>query len=590
MNQVDFKDKIIISNSTILIITFCALLLLVYGVIETYDFTLKTSKTSHQNKQQEIVKSAGLGIKSNIEHLVNDLKLFAELNSLDSKEKKIFLDRLFTEGLESIFVVDNRMEFVFNEGEKLSNWIKQDIIKFYSSLDTLTNIDAGYYWVSNVKPKDQSFPEHNFIFLLLIEYPDESLLQKDYSKSSFIGCVVNFDSLITKYITPHKLTENDFVWVMDGEGRLIFHPNHREMLLRSTKDLSEDCTDCHKSFEIQNNMLVGSSSTGEYYIEGEPKKIMAYTPVHFHNQKWILAISTYLPNVIENVRNSFLFVFALAGAFIALLLILGYIAYYINLNRIRAVESQKHLQQVQNFQEKLNHAAKLASIGELVDSVAHEINTPTGIISSTADVLLLDECAQNRCSNDLRIIKDQTRRIGKYTKSLLRFSRRMPFQPELNDVIELINECIFIVNPKLRTNRINILQNVPNEFPKFTFDRGRLEQVIINLLNNAIDFVEHDGSITIKLEQYVTDGWEWAFISVADNGKGIPSENLELIFEPFFSTKPLTEGTGLGLSISKAIIERHEGILKVKSDPNGGTEFLIHLPMRKVKGEDAKQS
>jgi len=570
--------------------TLCLLLLFVYGVIEIYDFTLDNSKLNHQKKQFEIVKSAGLGIKSNIEHLVSDLNLFAQINPTDPEQKSIFLNKLWGEGIESVFSLDEGIKILSIEGESLSVWIEDELRNSTVIFDSSTNSLEINYWLSQVKPKSQNNSHEDFILLLLIKAPDKPGRGNTSTGKRFIGCVLDFDWLIEKYISPHRLSESDFVWVMDGEGRLIYHPNHREMLLRSTRDLSEDCTDCHKSFEVQNDMLTGASSMGEYYIEGEPAKIMAYDPVNFPNQKWILAISTYLPQVVQDVRNSFLIVFALSGVFISLLIVLGYSAYYINLKRIRAMESQKHLEQLQSFQEKLNHAAKLASIGELVDSVAHEINTPAGIISSTADILLLDDCTKLKCANDLKVIKDQTKRIGKYTKSLLRFSRRLPFLPELNDVIDLINECVFIVGPKLRTNRIKIQQILPEFFPKFTFDRGRLEQVIINLLNNAIDFVDHDGLIVIKLDNYEKDENEWVLISVSDNGKGIPPENLESIFEPFFSTKPIAQGTGLGLSISKAIIERHEGILEAKSDPVSGTEFLIHLPMKREKGEDGKQS
>jgi len=108
-----------------------------------------------------------------------------------------------------------------------------------------------------------------------------------------------------------------------------------------------------------------------------------------------------------------------------------------------------------------------------------------------------------------------------------------------------------------------------------------VEQVIINLLNNAIDFVEAPGRITLKLETVLeTDSQEekMAVLTISDNGKGIADADLPNIFEPFYSTKPLSKGTGLGLSISKSIIERHNGQIKIKTKQNQGTSFMIYLP------------
>ncbi|PIZ63137.1 MAG: hypothetical protein COY19_10510 [Candidatus Marinimicrobia bacterium CG_4_10_14_0_2_um_filter_48_9] len=384
-----------------------------------------------------------------------------------------------------------------------------------------------------------------------------------------------------KFIAPLKLTQNDFAWVMDGSGRLIYHPNHEEMLLRSTKEIREDCMECHSSFAFQDNMIKSGSGVGEYFIQGESEKIMAYAPITLLNQRWVVAISTDHPAMVQSVMSTLLPIFILSGIFLLLLIAAGLALYYLNLKRARATEAQKHFQQVQKIQEKLDQAAKLASIGELVDSVAHEINTPTGIIATVTDGILLSDCAQMACAADLGVIKKQVRRIKTYTKSLLAFSRRMPFQPEPNDMIELIEECLFLVSPRIRANRVEVVRELPATFPKFTFDRPRVEQVIINLLNNAIDFVEAPGRITLKLETVLeTDSQEekMAVLTISDNGKGIADADLPNIFEPFYSTKPLSKGTGLGLSISKSIIERHNGQIKIKTKQNQGTSFMIYLP------------
>ena len=193
------------------------------------------------------------------------------------------------------------------------------------------------------------------------------------------------------------------------------------------------------------------------------------------------------------------------------------------------------------------------------------------------------DCAQTKCMEDIKLIKDQTKRIKNYTKSLLGFSRRMPFQPQPNNLIELINESVFLVNPKLKSNRVILEIKIPDNFPEFVFDKGRIEQVVVNLLTNSIDFVEVNGKIIIDLQIKVTEENEkqvkWAVISIIDNGAGISTENMQSIFEPFFSTKPIAKGTGLGLSISKAIVERHAGKIIVESELGKGTNIKVFLPM-----------
>ena len=356
------------------------------------------------------------------------------------------------------------------------------------------------------------------------------------------------------------------------------------MLLKSVNKTGNECQSCHKSFEVQKKMISGGESMAEYYIEGEPHKIMAYAPFALNNQEWVLAISTYLPFVVNDVTDSFFFIFLSSAGIIILIVLFGFGAYYINLKRIQAEEAEKHFIQAQNFQEKLNHASKLASIGELVDSVAHEINTPTGIISTISDTMLMLDCAKAKCFEDLNLIKEQTKRIRNYTKSLLGFSRRMPFQPQKNNLVELIDESIFLVGPRLKANSVKVEKQFTQDFPEFVFDRGRLEQVIINIMNNAIDFVEQNGKIIIKLEreQNEDEKTDNVVLSIIDNGAGISTENIKYIFEPFFSTKPLAKGTGLGLSISKAIIERHNGKIVVESELNKGTTFKVFLPMTKM--------
>ncbi|HSD63635.1 MAG TPA: ATP-binding protein, partial [Ignavibacteriaceae bacterium] len=267
------------------------------------------------------------------------------------------------------------------------------------------------------------------------------------------------------------------------------------------------------------------------------------------------------------------------------LLTLGFLLYFINLKRIRAEEAKRSLEEIHQYREQLNQASKLASIGELVDSVAHEINTPAGIIAAHADALLLEDDKNESIKEELNIIRNQTRRIADYTRTLLTYSRLMPFRPEAIRVKDLIEECIYLIGHRLKANKIQLEKNYDLSLPLLFTDKRQIEQVVINILNNAIDALPGGGKIKIKtskndimLHLPGSKKISGVNISIEDNGAGIKEENLSKIFNPFFSTKLDAQGTGLGLSISRTIIQRLRGKLDVESEEGKYTRFTITLP------------
>jgi two-component system NtrC family sensor kinase len=236
--------------------------------------------------------------------------------------------------------------------------------------------------------------------------------------------------------------------------------------------------------------------------------------------------------------------------------------------------------------DQLSQAAKLASIGELVDSVAHEINTPLGIISSHIDALKLQKDYPVKFSEDLEVIKNQTKRINNYTKSLLNYSHRIPFNPKPENLTAIIDECLFLLNPLFHSKRIKIIKNYNHDMPLIDIDKGQIEQVFINLFNNAADAIGINGEIRIDLHieekniSAVNKGEiKYAAITITDSGIGIQPKDINNIFETFFTTKQVGKGTGLGLPISKAIILRHKGKIEVYSEPRKFTTFRIFLPV-----------
>ncbi|NOX17454.1 MAG: hypothetical protein GXO87_04125 [Chlorobi bacterium] len=579
MNATKIKNILFKNNLNIIIggVTLLIIFLLFFAAVYIFNVAKEDAKRIHQAQQLELAKSAAHGIDTYFNRLEQDL-VYTTLYSESQKELKNYLaHQINKEVVKSVFLVDGNGRIILEEGKLLNDASKRIVGKLFSE-----NKQSGkfHFLYSEVLPYFENSGSDSLYFFILHLFANDSNSIDRNAKGS--GFLISFDWLMEQFIVPLKLSESDFAWVLDNSGKLIYHPTHSDMLLRNISDTDESCAECHSTFSVQKQMLAGKASTAEYSIGDEPNKIVGYYPIILGQKKWILAISTYLPAITADINKNFKAFFIASGTAILLILILAAVFFITNLNKIKATQAAKHLLETSRIQEKLNHASKLASLGELVDSVAHEINTPTGIISAEADSMLFDDKINQSVKNELRIIKKQTRRIADYTKSLLTYSRRMPFNPKVNDLIKLIDECLFLLNPKLRSKQIQIEKDFEREKIEFLFDWGKVEQVIINIISNAVDFIGENPKITIKVtfenETEEKNIKKYTVIRISDNGSGVAEQNRELIFDPFFSTKEPGKGTGLGLSISKAIVKRHGGKISVESNNESGATFVIKLP------------
>ena len=144
----------------------------------------------------------------------------------------------------------------------------------------------------------------------------------------------------------------------------------------------------------------------------------------------------------------------------------------------------------------------------------------------------------------------------------------------------MTEECLYLLGHRFKAKQITIVKNYNESIPLINADQRQLEQVLINILNNAVDAVKSRGEIAISINPANNNSIEGTEIKIKDNGIGIEKENIEKVFDPFFSTKLKSNGTGLGLSIAKAIVARHKGNISVSSSGNRGTAFIIFLPLK----------
>jgi two-component system NtrC family sensor kinase len=271
-------------------------------------------------------------------------------------------------------------------------------------------------------------------------------------------------------------------------------------------------------------------------------------------------------------------IYALLGA-CALMIFLGaYATVSSAVARLRASDRQRAAMDAAVMQ-----SSKMASLGKLAAGVAHEVNNPLSIIRESAgwirDIINDGELGDGPAVDELQeAVSDIDRHVERaraVTHRMLGFARRMePLQEDV-DLNMLANQTASFLENETRHRNIALKTDLDPELPLITTDANQLQQVILNLLENAIDAIDRDGEITVVTRA----GRDGVVLNIADSGEGIAKENLGKVFDPFFTTKPTGEGTGLGLSIVYSALSKLGGTIKVNSDPGQGTTFTIRLPL-----------
>ena len=225
--------------------------------------------------------------------------------------------------------------------------------------------------------------------------------------------------------------------------------------------------------------------------------------------------------------------------------------------------------------EQLRHADKLVTLGELAAEMAHEINNPAAIIMSRADYLQMESENNNPLTNykeDLSVIVNQIERVSKITQNILKYSKKLPKNFDKIELIQIINESINILEPRLKKYKIKLIKDFKFDKVYIFGDAVQIEQVITNLVNNGVDAIGENGEMNI---QVLKTEKQQGQIIISDTGEGIEEHIRDKIFSPFFTTKTGNKGTGLGLYIVKNICKNHNAEIECDSEPGKGTKFII---------------
>ncbi|MCK5097789.1 MAG: ATP-binding protein [Desulfobacteraceae bacterium] len=481
---------------------------------------------------------------------------------------------------------------------------------FYNRMDSLNpSKDKMLYYLQTLKQNSDAFVDVGFLNEKGIQTgyagPFPELLNKDYKGEEWFRTLTNNNKeyFITDIYLGFRNKPHFTIAVkqtIQGKLNIIratIDPDKFYMFLRSIskgKEVETTLINNKGTYQIvdpDSGNLLGKSSylpslnvlSGVKEISGKSgRELTAHA--WLQETPWALIINQPLNLVYAQMYKTKYIMMTSLMLIISLLAIAVWIVIDKLITRAQIIAENSH-----HLQGQLIHASKLASVGELATGIAHEINNPLAIITSTTGVVRdllnpefnLDPSPAN-INKELDIIDSAAFRASGITKQLLDFGRKNKpgrILANINDLLDTTTQGV--KKNQFDVENIKLIKNYDTDLPKIYVDPDRIGQVFLNLINNAGDAISGKGKITVSTE--LRDGY--VRIMIQDTGHGMHSDQIEEIFNPFFTTKEPGRGTGLGLSISLSIIDSMNGSLEVQSLPGQGSLFTVSLPVDTLEGD-----
>jgi two-component system, NtrC family, sensor kinase len=531
---------------------FSLIPLFALGFTVYYQFSVSYSAKVYEDLKT-LAENRGSSIDLFFDERVSQLVTIANTHSVKQLSQEAFLNKVFnTMQSRSKSYID--MGIIDQEGNHLAYVGPYAELKGvnYKNEDWFQSVMAGGVYISDIFLGYRKFP--HFIIAVMSREGDKTWILRATINSEII------DNIVRAAQTGKK-----------GDAFLI----NKRNILQTSPRFSGEIFDHPKTPDFSKT---NDTQVEEISLEKE-KALFAYTPVK--TTRWILVVK-------EDPREHLTPL--LKARFIAALLFLAGIVVIVlgTLFMTRATVGQLvQMEQKQAVSEDLMvQSSKMAALGKMAAGIAHEINNPLAVIGEKAgwikDLLTEEDVSQSpnfkEIEEAVQKIEYHVDRARKVTHRLLGFARRMEPIQEQVDINKTINETVDFLENESRYRSIDIQIDPKPDLPRIVSDSSQLQQVFLNIINNAIDAIGKNGEIRIKTG-YVSKNNE-VKIEIADNGPGISKENISKIFDPFYTTKEVGKGTGLGLSIVYSIIEKLGGRIMVASELGVGTTFTIYLPVK----------
>ncbi|MGO9380480.1 MAG: ATP-binding protein [Dissulfurispiraceae bacterium] len=542
------RTKIFLLIGTLVLIPLFIIILVSYvwlqgALKEEFDIQLKGN-----------IESTRQAIEYFIEERIYALRFLASASSFGQLSNEKYVNDIFVkfkrefgEIVDLGLIDSNGMQLTYSGPYELQG-------KIYSNQDWFNAVAVRGVYVSDAFMGYRKIP--HFAIAVKKELPE---------KGTFCILRATIDmATLNRYLSTVNLKKKDDAFIINRDGILQtqsrFHGNVLEKV------------------NIEIPLPNDTVSLNEISRAHKAPLILGLTTIK--NSPWIIGVtvtSTAESKLLDMLTND------KAAIYLALVLIVLGIIVNMRitatvLNWIREVELER-----EEVIAQTNHTGRLASIGRLAAGVAHEINNPLAIINEKAglmkDLMLMSDEPpdKEKFLGLIKTIADSVNRCRTITHRLLGFARRMDVQHEEIDLNDTIREVIEFLDKEILYRSIKLQTHFKDDLPRIVSDKGQLQQVFLNIINNAIDAIPDEGLIIVSTELKDQDRVR---VSVTDNGQGIPKDTIENIFEPFYTTKGKGKGTGLGLSISYGIIQRLGGNISVESKVGEGSTFYVELPIR----------
>ena len=541
----------------IIIVSFLPMVLVGGIILNQFSKSYREKTHAHLGA---LVQQHKQNIDTFLNEKLNDIKFLAASFNFEKLRDKLFLQQLLLRLQQEYGAVFVDLGLVNEDGLLVTYAGTFKLEKAnYSEAEWFKKAIKKHYFISDVFLGLRGLPH----FIVTVK---EHYKGKDYILRATIDFVA-FNTLVEQI----RFGETGFAFILNRKGEfqtdLPFNIVPDKGLFMAFINRAEE-ERARKGVQIVEKY----SGVGKKHI---------YVADFLKNQEWLLVFQQDTAEVFANLHRTIyvaVFLILMGGLGIVIM------AFFQSRRMVgRIVEADKEKEMIN---QQVIETGKLASIGELASGIAHEINNPVAIMAAEAgwiqDLLEDEEFKEGENLNEiqraLKQIGTQGHRCKEITQKLLSFARKTDSRAQDVQINDMIRQLIELSAQRAKYGNVVIKTGFAEDLPRTKVSESEIQQVFLNLINNAIDAIGKQGGsieITSKLEG------DKIVLEIADNGSGIPKANLASIFDPFFTTKPVGKGTGLGLSICYGIIKKMGGEIDVQSEVDVGTTFRITIPVTK---------
>jgi two-component system NtrC family sensor kinase len=543
---------------TVIIVSITPMLLVIFLLIYQFNKSYQEKTYAHLN---ELVQKH----KQNIDAFLNEklaiIRFLAANYTVEQLNNREFLlDQLLTlrKDYGNVFV---DLGLISSSGRQMA----------YAGPYDLSNADySGAEWFKKATGLNYDISD---VFTGLRGTPHFIVSVKVSGMNDFylVRATVDFESF--NYLVQNlRVGKTGFAFILNRAGQ--FQTN--------TSVDFKPCQSCYSVF--RDAMAITKKNIQVTRWKDESNQEQLFAVASMKDGEWLLVVQQQASDAFSELNRMIyiaVFIFMVGGISIILM---AFATSKRMVRRVRRADVEK-----EKMNEQVIETGKMASLGELAAGIAHEINNPVAIMVEEAgwigDLLEEEDLKESQNLEEfkraLNQINTQGKRCKEITHKLLSFARKTDSTIKDVHLNELVSELVSLSAQMAKYNKVTIETDLQDDLPFITISPSEMQQVLLNLINNALDAMEKAGG-TIKISTKISKlEKDHIVIIVEDNGPGIPEANLPRIFDPFFTTKPVGKGTGLGLAICYGIINKIGGKIDVHSKVNEGTRFRIWIPIQK---------